>query len=386
MKASETTQNVSQAYAALVLAGDIEDDPAQKALVTRLDRLLADLAGLRQSQKSSALGWLFNRDRKARQGPQGLYLHGGVGRGKSMLMDLLFELAPVAQKRRVHFNDFMVDVHERIARQRSEFAVGKTTEADPIKPVGRALAQEAKLLCFDEFSISDIADAMIIGRLFAVMFQQGTIVVATSNVAPDELYHDGLNRQLFLPFIAMLNAHCQVYALDARTDFRLEKTESGEAYLSPLGPKADAMLQRSWDRISSGLEGQPAELGMKGRKLIPKKVARRAAWFKFDQLCCEARAAGDYLAIARRFDTLVIEAVPMMGNEMRNEAKRFVILVDILYDKSIRTVFSAEANPHALYQGTSRVAAIEFQRTASRLVEMQSKDYLARFKTVNKQG
>ena len=386
MKASATTQNVSQAYAALVLAGTIEDDPAQKALVTRLDLLLADLAGLRQSQKSSALGWLFNQGRKAREGPQGLYLHGGVGRGKSMLMDLLFELAPVPQKRRVHFNDFMVDAHERIARQRNEFAAGKTREADPIRPVGRALAQEAKLLCFDEFSISDIADAMIIGRLFAVMFQQGTIVVATSNVAPDGLYNDGLNRQLFLPFIAMLKAHCEVYALDARADFRLEKIESGEAYLSPLGPRADAMLQRLWDRVSSGLESQPVELGMKGRKLIPKRAARRVAWFKFDQLCCEPRAAGDYLAIAKRFDTVVIEAVPMMGNEMRNEAKRFVTLVDILYDKGVRTVFSAEANPHALYQGTSGAVAIEFQRTASRLVEMQSKDYLERFKTINKQG
>lgn len=374
---ADPPSSVADAYGALVAAGKIESDPAQQRLVIRLDALLAGLSGQRAARKSSALGWLLSSRRK-KDGPQGIYIHGSVGRGKSMLMDIFFKLAP-QPKRRCHFNEFMDDAHERIARQRKDFAAGKTREADPIKPVGRALAHEASLLCFDEFSITDIADAMIIGRLFAVMFDQGTVVVATSNVAPDDLYRDGLNRQLFLPFIDMLKAHCDVFRLDARTDYRLEKIGRGEAYLSPSGEKTASVMRHVWDRLTRGAEKRQAVLTVKGRSFSPRLAAGRCAWFTFDQLCREPRGASDYLAIVREFDTVFIEGVPMMGVSMRNEAKRFITLIDTLYDHDARTVISAEANPHALYQGTTGTESFEFQRTASRLIEMQSEEYLNRF-------
>jgi cell division protein ZapE len=379
MASQSKPENVADAYSALVKAGAIEEDAAQRALVTRLDALLLELSpSLGNRSKSNALGWLLNRRRPASHGPEGIYIHGKVGRGKSMLMDIFFDLLPHGRKRRVHFNDFMADVHERIARQRRDFAEGLTRERDPIRPVGRALAHEAKVLCFDEFSITDIADAMIVGRLFAVLFQQETIVVATSNVAPDDLYADGLNRQLFLPFIELLKAHCEVFQLDSRTDFRLEKISRAEAYLSPLGQRTDATLKSVWKRLCDGHAEETAELVVKGRHFSPKHAAGTAAWFTFDQLCREPRGASDYLAIADRFDSVIVEGVPMMDRSMRNEAKRFILLVDTFYDKGIRAIFTAQANPHALYQATSGTEAFEFQRTASRLIEMQSEEYLNR--------
>jgi cell division protein ZapE len=211
------------------------------------------------------------------------------------------------------------------------------------------------------------------------MFDQGTVVVATSNVAPDDLYRDGLNRQLFLPFIDMLKAHCDVFRLDARTDYRLEKIGRGEAYLSPIGEKTASVMRHVWDRLTRGAEKRQAVLTVKGRSFSPRLAAGRCAWFTFDQLCREPRGASDYLAIVREFDTVFIEGVPMMGVSMRNEAKRFITLIDTLYDHDARTVISAEANPHALYQGTTGTESFEFQRTASRLIEMQSEEYLNRF-------
>ena len=380
MKATSKPYDMAEAYSALVDAGAIEDDPAQRVLVNRLDVLLGALSTRKlHRSKSHALGWLMSRPAANAQSPEGIYIHGKVGRGKSMLMDIFYELAPLDRKRRVHFNAFMRDAHERIAQQRKDFAEGRTRERDPLKPVGRAMAHEAQLLCFDEFSINDIADAMIVGRLFAVLFQQGTVLAVTSNVSPDELYRDGLNRQLFLPFIEMLKAHCEIFQLDARTDFRLEKIGRAEAYLSPLGPKSEATLNTVWKRLSEGKQPVSGELQIKGRMLRPKAAAGRAAWFTFDQLCREPRGASDYLEIAAHFDTVIVEAVPMMDGTRRNEAKRFILLVDTLYDNGIRTVFSAQANPHALYHATSGTEAFEFQRTASRLIEMQSEDYLNRF-------
>ncbi len=376
-----SSARVAAAYARLVEIGTIESDAEQRKLVDRLDKLLAEMDARPATRKSSALGWLLNKPRVS-ESPQGIYIHGAVGRGKSMLMDIFFNLAPIP-KRRAHFHQFMADAHERIARQRKDFAEGRTREADPIKPVGRAMAHEARLLCFDEFSITDIADAMIIGRLFDVLFQHGTVVVATSNVAPDNLYRDGLNRQLFLPFIDMLKAHCDMFELDARADFRLEKIGRGEAYLSPLGEKADATMQRVWNRLTQGEAQREAVLTVKGRSFSPKLAAGNCAWFTFDQLCREARGASDYLAVVAEFETVFIENVPMMGSAMRNEAKRFITLIDTLYDHNTRTVISAQANPHALYQGTSGHETFEFQRTASRLIEMQSVEYLNRFNSLS---
>ncbi|MEM7463252.1 MAG: cell division protein ZapE [Pseudomonadota bacterium] len=376
MSQAALSQTVSQRYNALVSAQKMETDPAQLALVDRLDRLLENIQQKQLSTKSSSLGWLFNRNSGRKAGFKGLYIHGKVGRGKSMLMDIFYELAPIAPKRRVHFNEFMTDAHDRIHAHRKAFEKGETREEDPIKPVGRALAREARLLCFDEFTVTDIADAMILGRLFEVLFEQGTIIVATSNVEPQDLYHDGLNRQLFLPFIDLLLAHCDVFELDAPLDFRLGKITSGKAYLSPVNAKNRASMEAMWEGISAGHMDEEVVLKVKGRTFSPQRAAGKAAWFSFDQLCRQPLGANDYLAIADRFSVVFIENVPMMDYGQRNEAKRFILLIDTLYDNHITTVVLAAANPHVLYTAGRGTESFEFQRTASRLIEMQSKDYL----------
>ena len=373
---------VTQAYGAMVASGAIDDDPAQRLLAVRLDRVIEELETARLSAKSSSLGWLFGK----RRHPgivKGIYIHGAVGRGKSMMMDLFFRHAVGRSKRRVHFNQFMTDVHERIAAHRRAFAAGQVREPDPVKPVGAALAAEAGLLCFDEFSVTDIADAMLLGRLFSVLFEAGTTVVAASNVEPDDLYRDGLNRGLFLPFIEVLKRHCDVFRLDARTDFRMEKVSRGQAWLSPDGQRAREAMAAIWVDITQGQAADESTIEVKGRILRPLRAAGGGAWFGFDQLCREPRGVADYLAVAQRYSIVFIEGVPMMAAEMRNEAKRFILLVDTLYDAAVRTVISAEANPHALYQASSGTEAFEFQRTASRLMEIQSADYLARVDAVS---
>ncbi len=378
MKPLVQFHGVSRAYRALVEGGSIEADAAQQALAERLDRVIDSLRDRKLSSKSSSLGWLFGKRKSEARKADGLYIHGAVGRGKSMLMDLLFEQAPVARKRRSHFNDFMADAHERIAQQRRDFSEGRSKEADPIGPVGRALAAEAELLCFDEFTVTDIADAMILGRLFAVLFERGTVLVATSNVDPDDLYRDGLNRSLFLPFIDLLKRHCDVFRLEARTDFRLEKLARGQAYLTPIGPNTHAAMLSIWEAANEGVRAEPVVLKLKGRTLAPLRSGGRNAWFSFDQLCREPRGATDFLAIANRFDVVFLEGVPVMTASMRNEAKRFILLIDTLYDASVRLIVSAEKPAEQLYPAGRGTEAFEFDRTVSRLIEMQSQDYLGR--------
>jgi len=367
---------VTGAYAALVETGSIDDDPAQRALAARLDRLNGELQARQLANKSSSLGWLFGKRKPDIL--RGIYIHGGVGRGKSMLMDLFFAASPEPARRRVHFNDFMAAAHEQIAAHRRAFAAGKVKDPDPVRPVGLALAAQARLLCFDEFSVTDIADAMLLGRLFAVLFEKGVVVVATSNVRPRDLYRDGLNRMLFIPFIDLIEAHCEVFELDARTDYRMEKVARGQAWLSPLGPRTETAMDAIWAEVAAGkaLDDRPIEL--KGRVLKPGRAAGQAAWFTFDQLCREPRGAADYLAIAKRYRTIFIEGVPVMEAQMRNEAKRLILLIDTLYDAVARTVVSAQAMPALLYEGTTGTEAFEFQRTVSRLMEMQSEEYLRR--------
>ncbi|MEZ5871348.1 MAG: cell division protein ZapE [Nitratireductor sp.] len=373
--------SVRQAYDRLVAGGSVEHDRAQIQLAERLDALAVALESRQLSKKSSSLGWLFNRRTRTSNGSagvRGLYIHGRVGRGKSMLMDLFFTQVQVRTKRRAHFNEFMQDVHSRIHAHRQAYQRGETREEDPIGPVAREIADQASLLCFDEFTVTDITDAMILGRLFTALFEKCCVLVATSNIEPDGLYHNGLNRQLFLPFIELLKQRVDVFELDARTDFRLEKLGDGKSYLSPLGQKAEAGMDRLWQMVAAGREVEEVELSLKGRKLRIGKTAGDTAWLGFDQLCVEARGAGDYLALAARFDTLFLHDVPMMDQSMRNQAKRFILLIDTLYDTRVRLILSAAANPHALYQGTSGNEVFEFQRTASRLIEMQSAEYLAR--------
>ena len=368
--------NVTMRYEALVSARHIENDPAQRRVAARLDRLLDEVRNKRVATKSSALGWLFAGKAAGPRPVRGLYLHGPVGRGKTMLMDIFFDLVPAKRKRRAHFNDFMADVHERIHAYRQRVKAGEVKEGDPIPPVAAALVQAAWVLCFDEFSVNDIADAMILSRLFAELFSRGCVLVATSNVAPCELYRDGLNRGLFLPFIDLLERHADVLSLDARTDYRLEKISRLPVYLSPLGEEARTGMDEAWAEVTAGKPVGPERLTVKGHHVEVPRAGGGAARFTFAELCARPLGASDYIALANRYHTIFLDDVPVMAERSRNEAKRFITLIDTLYDHANRLFVSAEAAPERLMQIGNGTEAFEFGRAASRLFEMQSRDYL----------
>ncbi|MBD8891810.1 cell division protein ZapE [Roseibium litorale] len=368
---------LQQRYEALVSLGEITEDPIQLDIVRRLDGLNTDLSQLRLASKKSSLGWLFGRGRKQETAIKGLYVWGGVGRGKTMLMDLFMEVAVVRRKRRVHFHEFMAETHERIFAYRQALKRGEVKGDDPIPPVAEKIAEETRLLCFDEFSVTDIADAMILGRLFTQLFALGVVVVATSNVDPKDLYRDGLNRQLFLPFIKLLGENVDVVMLDSPTDYRLEKLGGADVYVTPLGPQADEHIEKLWRKLTHGVTPHSSHLENKGRVIPVRMVAAGAARFSFDELCMQPLGAADYLRIAHAFGTVFLENIPVLNKSRRNEAKRFINLIDTLYDNGIRLVISAEAEPHELYQSTDGTEAFEFDRTTSRLIEMRSEAYLA---------
>ena len=367
---------VSEQYRALVAQGEIERDAAQETIAARLARLEERLAQHRLSRKSSHLGWLFAKKSPA-EPIKGLYIHGDVGRGKTMLMDLFFAASAVKRKRRAHFHEFMADVHERVHLYRQKIKSGEITDDDPIGLTAAALAEEAWLLCFDEFHVTDIADAMILGRLFTRLFEAGLVVVATSNVEPEELYKDGLNRALFLPFIALLQQHMDVVRLAAPKDFRLEKLSAQPVWYVPADEDAEVALDNSWQRLAGTLSGEPCDIAAKGRIIRVPEAARGVARFSFRQLCEQPLGASDYLRIAHEFHTLILESIPVMDYPQRNEAKRFIALIDTLYDNAVKLVASAAAEPTALYLATDGYEANEFKRTASRLIEMRSEEYLA---------
>lgn len=370
-----THHTVASRYDHAVELGRIRRDPAQAPVVAALDRLIDVISEKRLAAKSSALGWLFGKKRKP-EPVRGLYLHGGVGRGKTMLMDIFFDLLPVRRKRRAHFNDFMADAHDRIARHRAALKQGKVKGDDPIPPVAAAIAEESWVICFDEFTVTDIADAMILSRLFSALFEQGVVLVATSNVAPDDLYRDGLNRQLFLPFVAILKRRAEVLELASPTDHRLEKLSRLPVYVTPLGPDADRAMDEAWAALTEGIQEAREEIGLKGRRIEIPRAAHHAARFTFAELCEAPLGARDYLALAERYGTFVLDRVPVLDESLRNPTKRFILLIDTLYDRRCRLVLSAAVPPHQLYRGRKGTTeAFEFDRTVSRLIEMQSRDW-----------
>lgn len=363
---------VRAAYDALVASGELRADAGQAAVADRLAALAATLEA--PAPGKGLLARLFGGHAPAPQ-PRGLYLWGGVGRGKSMLMDLFFTHTGFEPKLRTHFHQFMLDTHARIAAAR------ETHPGDPIPIVARQWADRARLLCFDELHVNNIADAMILSRLFTALFAAGVTVVTTSNRTPDDLYRNGLNRELFLPFIALLQRELDIVALDGPTDYRLHRMGGMPTYYTPNGAEATKALSELFFRLTDfPVEDRDhvptADLDVGGGRLlhVPKSL-KGVAVFSFRRLCSQARGAADYLAIARAYHSIILVGVPVMGPENRNEAARFVTLVDALYEWRCKLLMAADAPPEGLYpQGDGR---FEFDRTVSRLMEMQSAEYLA---------
>ncbi len=366
------TQGPLAAYRAKLDAQEIEFDPVQELAAEKLQSLHHALN--RYQPSTGAAGWKARLGLAGRRGepPQGLYLFGPVGTGKSLLMDIFFASSPIELKRRVHFHAFMQEVHERLHAKRQS---DKGEKNDPLSSLAQDMAEEAWLLCFDEFHVVNIADAMILGRLFESLFEHGVIVVLTSNSAPDRLYEDGLQRDNFLPFIDLLKMRLDILQLDNGRDYRLERLRNEPVYWTPLGAKAKKALDRTFAQLTDGAKVVSLKLDVSGRRLKVPAAGHGAARFTFKQLCEAALGAADYLAIAARFHTVVLDGVPCLTPDKRNEAKRFMILIDTLYEHRVNLVMSAAGAPDALYRkGTG---AKDFKRTVSRLMEMRSQDYIA---------
>ncbi|PHR57454.1 MAG: cell division protein ZapE [Robiginitomaculum sp.] len=352
--------------------GQLREDTTQMAAAEKLDILLESL--INYTPKRS----IFSKNTPP---PKGLYMWGGVGRGKSLIMDVFYDQIETKRKSRVHFHAFMQSVHSEIniwrklsqKQRRKHKNYVRGAGDDPIAPTAKAIANEADILCFDEFHVTDIADAMLLSRLFTALFARGVVVIATSNREPDALYKDGLNRQLFLPFIAMLKDKLEVFDFDGDTDHRLRKLQRAPVYYNPLNAEAKDGIEKAWIRLTRPVTPQIKILNVQGRELdlLCASGTTRAS---FAHLCGRPLGAADYLEIARTFTTLVLENVPQMGPENRNEAKRFVTLIDALYEAKTKLVLSADAAPEDLYMGGDGV--FEFERTASRLMEMRSAEYL----------
>ena len=359
-----------QAYDRMVERGELRPDAAQRAVAVRLQQMSDELAALRPPQPPPrGLFGLFSRASEPQPVPRGLYVWGGVGRGKSMLMDLFFAEAPVQPKRRVHFHAFMIEVQQRLHGLRE-------SGGDALPTLAKELAAESRLLCFDEFHVVNIADAMILSRLFTAMLDAGTVVVATSNWSPDRLYENGLNRDRFLPFVELLKARWDVMALEGPTDYRLERLRDLAVYLHPLGRAATERAEAIFAALSDGESGAPAQLKVGTRAVAVPRAAKGVAMIPFPDLCAQPLGAADYLALAERYATLILTGVPILTPDRRNEARRFMTLVDAVYERRIMLVITAEAPPERLY--ATGDGAFEFQRTVSRLLEMQSRDWLDR--------
>lgn len=354
----------SQAYAHGVAAGEWQADAAQQALLPELDRIHVQLLA---AQPDSLLGKLAARFREQSSVP-GLYLWGGVGRGKTFLADLLFESLGALPRRRWHFHRFMGEVHARLR------ALPDT--ADTLAVVAKDLSADMRLLMLDEFFVGDIGDAMILGRLLEQLLARGVTLVTTSNIPPSELYRDGLQRASFLPCIALLESHCRVLKLDSAQDYRLRQLTRAATYLTPLGADSEQALAAHFARLAAHSPRDGEALQINDRTIEVKAQADGVVWFEFAAICEGPRAAADYIEIARDFHTVLISNVPQLDRGKEDAARRFVHLVDEFYDRHVNLLLSAAADPLSLYQGQRH--AREFERTSSRLIEMQSADYLAR--------
>ncbi|WP_422010528.1 cell division protein ZapE [Reyranella sp.] len=359
-------------------AGEIHADPVQEKVVLRLQAIHDQLGALANAPpvKTGFLARLgFGHAPKPPEGPHGLYIWGSVGRGKSMLMDLFFADAPVAKKRRVHFHEFMLEVQARLHRRREELAAkGAPPESDTIVPIAREIAAETRLLCFDEFQVTNIADAMILGRLFETLFEEGITVIATSNRAPDDLYKNGLQRDRFLPFIDLVKQRLEVLELGGAQDYRMGRLRELDLYLTPLGSWATKKLDEAFRALSNGSDGEPRVLRTQGRDVEVPRAAPGVAMAHFMDWCAKPMGAADFLCIADSFHTVIVAEIPKMGPDSQDKAVRFVTMIDTFYEKKVKFICSAAANPGNLYPEGD--GSFEFQRTVSRLMEMQSPEYL----------
>lgn len=370
------------AYREKANAGQIEFDRAQAQAAEMLSIIEARIKNFKPFRPK----FLFGRPEPT---PKGLFIYGKVGRGKSMLMDLFFEEIEIQEKRRVHFHEFMAEVHNEIniwrklpneERKKLPYFV-KGAGDDPIAPIAKKIANENWLLCFDEFQITDIADAMILGRLFEALWSFQCVIIATSNRPPSEQYQNGLNRQIVLPFLERLEAELDIHSLDSNRDYRLERLEAEPCYFHPLGVQSAAFIKRAWERLTFGAKPQKQKILVEGRETILKRTAAGVAWFEFDEICGDYEngknplGVRDYLEIARLFNTVIIENIPQLGRDKANEATRFRNLIDALYEMKTKTIISAQSLPENLYEAGTQ--SFEFERTASRLYEMRSHEYLS---------
>lgn len=364
-------------YRALLDRRALKSDPAQERAATKLNQLYHTLQTWWPQRTL-----LFGFGARRRTPPKGIYIFGDVGRGKSALMDLFFESVAQPAKRRVHFNEFMAETHRFIHAWRNLSPIEKKGRPeyvrgageDPIAPAARRVASSATLLCLDEFQVTDVADAMILGRLFEKLLERGTVIVLTSNTAPDRLYEGGINRELFLPFVAMIRQQFEIVELAGTLDYRLNRMAGLHIYNTPLGPGADRALDEAWQKLTDGQPGECLTMELLGRKLLVPEAAEGVARFSFDTLCGAALGPSDYLAIADRFHTILIDNIPQLGPEKSDEARRFTLLIDTFYDRRIKVICSAASRPELLYVRGEN--ATSFRRTSSRLLEMQSIDYL----------
>ncbi|MEZ5757598.1 MAG: cell division protein ZapE [Emcibacteraceae bacterium] len=372
-------------YHEMLENGQLKEDGNQARVVDKFQNLFLSLKNNNPAQNENILSRMFLK-KKIIEKPKGLYIYGSVGRGKSMLMDLFFDLAPILNKRRVHFHAFMIEIHKEIHAWRymdKENRIKKfgTSADDPIPPLAENIARKSKLLCFDEFQVTDVTDAMILGRLFRSLLNLGVILVLTSNRAPDELYKNGLNRELFLPTIKMIKEELDVVALDGPTDYRLERMKGMEVYHHPLGEVATKALSEAFWRLTDHevddrTEVGPDDIEVQGRILHIPVASRGVAVVSFKKICGAALGSADYLAMAWKYHTIIMVGIPKLGPENRNEAKRFTTFIDALYENNVKFLCCAAVAPEDLYEEGH--GHFEFQRTVSRLMEMQSKEYLAK--------